>query len=580
MNQPTEPGAPPRSYGPEVHGSLVGQQIPETEPNESEKEAEAGEEAGEIAVEETVEEPNRVVVEIGWKDVPAEIVSSFGVHGGKKHYRVRLPDGTERNITEDQIRNPQTDEPVAEEAAAGAEEPQVIPPAPEVGHRNQQETTEERARREMEEEQAAQARSGRDPAAERAQAQEILEELFTDPKYCKELGVDPKRPETRRRASELIAQNHLPPEAVKKAFDAGYSIKDVLGAKWVPALLKEFRDKGINLGELPEEKADKHGIPDEVIRAAAEHGISIDYLVAAKVSPAAGKRLRELGIEWGPSSESRPPSPEEVAQFNALKERVLANDTDVEELLRLIHKDHPEVQWDTIIASLPEGEQEQIRAALELSEDPQVELHRQGYDFLEAVKQIRVEIEEHPGRVRWSLLMSRPGGIIPVVRGIRQRFLTWRIYWNMLHDREIERQTILQKREQVKDPRDVPMPIYDDGFLGFARRRKIKQFIKKHDKDLITESSKLNLLNRRGSRELGAERLAMAQRIWKLRREQMAFQEGRMTPPGFYDHVEYKKRLKAWQRKTLPIKGHEPGKYDFAPPASPDEIEPQEIVGV
>jgi len=129
--------------------------------------------------------------------------------------------------------------------------------------------------------------------------------------------------------------------------------------------------------EIPEDKAKRHGIPEDIVRDAAEHGISIDYLIHAKSSGAAGERLRKLGINWGaePTRET------------------------------------------------PVG-----------PEDPRISLLRQGKEHRQAVKRIEEQIEISPGELKGNL--KRPNGRIPIVRGLREYFKAWRIYSNWREQRD------------------------------------------------------------------------------------------------------------------------------------------------
>ncbi len=138
--------------------------------------------------------------------------------------------------------------------------------------------------------------------------------------------------------------------------------------------------------------------------------------------------------------------------------------------------------------------------------------NRQGRDRGARIQAIKQDIVDQPLKVHRSI--KRVGGPIPVVRKLRQRQKAKQIF------------KVKKDEEMAKDI------VKDNGLLGRGRkrRREILRSLKKIDREIMVDKSKLRLPRARLLRDLESDRRYLAERILKHHEQHAALKKNRLNP--------------------------------------------------
>ena len=274
--------------------------------------------------------------------------------------------------------------------------------------------------------------------------------------------------------------------------------------------------------ELPpeiREKAIEHDIPINVIEAAARFGISIDYLIHAKKSPAARRRLTEHSIDWGADYRSAGP-----------EDSILPPQRPSKKL-----EDMDSLEREAYIGQLNNYLSHDIKEVA----DPVFYLEARGIKKRLEVRKIADQIEKEPKSLRKGL--KRPGdlplemGRIPGL-GHVGRAVGRLVIARSMHKKEIKE---LKKAGHGKSA--------EDGMLGIGipRTRRNLEFLRRQDEDVRVIKNKLTLKNRyhyKGPEQSTARR-DLAEFIIRTKNRQQAIKDRQLHHEDVYVHKPFKNAL-------------------------------------
>lgn len=349
----------------------------------------------------------------------------------------------------------------------------------------------------------------------------------------------------------------------------------------------------------PARIAERSHIPLEVLTAAAEKGISPEYLNQARSNEAAGQHLRSVGIDWGAEHEAS----EDDSKF------IERSPEDLEAALKRASK----VAGSEITESYIEMAKTEYRngnlfpaeylASIGLpiiSErmeppDPVILANKIGRDRTQAVADLTEEIEQNPGAVSRSL--RRPASLPlpsffydnPAIRFLftdrinsfwapfGKRILAWRVARQELHDRPIEIEQLTAelkalKAKRNKDATDIAnmqelegrIPRFESRVksdLGLLRLG-LPLYREKHDNiDTLDESvnshrRQLSLLQRHKLHDINTAVVNLSYRVFDARESLRILRDKKKIndhddPYFIHNHERFKRQRSAYVRTYI-----------------------------
>lgn len=272
----------------------------------------------------------------------------------------------------------------------------------------------------------------------------------------------------------------------------------------------------------PARLSDRLHIPEDILLAAAESGLSPEYLVQARDNSYLGARLRERGINWG--AEATSAAPEAVSELFPVAARPPKK---IEEMTPAERAAYSR-QLDAYLASAPD---------LEHSVDPSFYQEARGLRRKLEVERVADLIEEHPYQVWWDL--KRPGELPLKLHLIP---LVGRRVGRLLLAIAVSRQTAMDRRKDGAGRHS------DDGLLriGLPRIRSNLRYISKHNEQVGVLRNKLgphNNVQFKGPEKKSVRRDQAEIIIGTMQRGEALSANHRIHHENVYVHQPYKKSL-------------------------------------